>query len=817
MPKIKKAISKRKKKEQTENPVKIFSSSSKSLFAFILTGIIVGGLFSATLYAFATYGVDEYFPLGNTLNPTCVPGDPYCKVITPAYFSFGSNNFTGTGNFTTTGTGTFGTLKVGSVYTFPTSDGTNGQVLTTSGSGVISWSTINALPTQTGNSGKYLTTDGSSASWASIDVTGYIPYTGATGTVNLGIQALSTTGAIGGGAITATSFVIGANTISSFVNLDSLADLSWSSGSPLIKMTATGTFQLDSTAYYKSGDTATFANITDSGLTITRIPYASTAGLLTDSANLTFNGNTLEVTSTSAAQEKLTYDALNYATLTTGATGDLTFTTATGTTGGDIILNPASSASNSMLSASGILILGGYEGTYNEDLQFNFETTENTVGLSSTTGVTSVNFGSLNIVSAGTLTLGGSTAGTLVTRVKAGAPDEADANGSVVIDSSNARIYFRYGGAWHYAAQTAGFQIPDFESIDPISGEQIAEGDIVLGMINQTMSDNALHGVWVKWDSVKAELLAEARGELSTSGTWGEGSITGVKTETLLNKVTNVLFSLGISVKNGITTIEQLASKKIKTDVVEIQQMQMTDKATGDAYCTWIENGEWVKAKGECSSVEVAIAAVEQIQENQEANNQVVNDVVEEAVDQITEQATEQIQEQVQEEVQQQVEEQIQDQIKEEVADQIKQQNQEQTDQEKKDKEEKENKEKEEEKKEEEPPAEELAPIEEPVIEETVIEETIPVEEPAPVEELVPIETPPVEESPTIGEIVQESAANLLGSSFKFLKEKIDMWIEKISMLHLIEKSSAGLFNSFQYISDAFQDLWTKIEKVLHR
>jgi len=77
---------------------------SKNLFNSILTGLIVAGLFSTTLYIFATYGVDEPYPLGNTLTPTCAPGDDNCTVVTPAYFSFGANNFSGTGSFTTTGT-----------------------------------------------------------------------------------------------------------------------------------------------------------------------------------------------------------------------------------------------------------------------------------------------------------------------------------------------------------------------------------------------------------------------------------------------------------------------------------------------------------------------------------------------------------------------------------------------------------------------------------------------------------------------------------------------------------------------------------------
>ena len=59
-------------------------------------------------------------------------------------------------------------------------------------------------------------------------------------------------------------------------------------GSGLLKLTS-GLLGVDTNTYYKSGDSPTFGNITDSGLTITRIPFAGTAGLLTDSANLTWD------------------------------------------------------------------------------------------------------------------------------------------------------------------------------------------------------------------------------------------------------------------------------------------------------------------------------------------------------------------------------------------------------------------------------------------------------------------------------------------------------------------------------------------------
>jgi hypothetical protein len=63
-------------------------------------------------------------------------------------------------------------------------------------------------------------------------------------------------------------------------------------GTGFVKASGTS-ISYDNSTYYKSGDTATFANITDSGLTITRVPYASIAGLLIDSANMTFDGTTL--------------------------------------------------------------------------------------------------------------------------------------------------------------------------------------------------------------------------------------------------------------------------------------------------------------------------------------------------------------------------------------------------------------------------------------------------------------------------------------------------------------------------------------------
>ncbi|OGZ18691.1 MAG: hypothetical protein A2175_00150 [Candidatus Nealsonbacteria bacterium RBG_13_42_11] len=54
--------------------------------------------------------------------------------------------------------------------------------------------------------------------------------------------------------------------------------------------------------------------------------------------------------------------------------------------------------------------------------------------------------------------------------------------------------------------------------------------------------------------------------------------------------------------KIGLIINEQgvLEVEKLKAKTIAAEQIEMKDKNTGEIYCTWIENGEWIKAKGEC-------------------------------------------------------------------------------------------------------------------------------------------------------------------------------------------------------------------------
>lgn len=103
-------------------------------------------------------------------------------------------------------------------------------------------------------------------------------------------------------------------------------------------------------------------------LTITRVPYATTNGRLTDSANLTFDG-----TSLTAA----------------GLIGPLKVSSTTGV---------------NLTATNGVLTIAGLKATgNNENLTFDFETTSNTVAIGTGTGVTTLNLNAIGVTTTGAL------------------------------------------------------------------------------------------------------------------------------------------------------------------------------------------------------------------------------------------------------------------------------------------------------------------------------------------------------------------------------------------------------------------------------
>jgi len=86
-------------------------------------------------------------------------------------------------------------------------------------------------------------------------------------------------------------------------------------------------------------------------------------------------------------------------------------------------------------------------------------------------------------------------------------------------------------------------------------------------------------------------------------------STTNDHQRTILDQFTlaikRVLEKLGLLIENGVAKIEKIFAKeivveRIKSEEIETTRIKIKDKATGEIYCLWIENGEIKKGKGDC-------------------------------------------------------------------------------------------------------------------------------------------------------------------------------------------------------------------------
>jgi hypothetical protein len=630
--------------------------------------------------------------------------------------------------------------------TLPANDGDANQVLQTNGSGVTSW------VAQSGGMANPMTTIGD------------IIYASDTGTP-------STPARLAGGS---TGQILQSNTG---------AAPSWSTATFPATATGTGTIlRADGTNWAAS--TATYPNTT----TANQILYSTATNVVGGDSGLTFDGTTMIIGSSTEVFTVL--DTGKIGISATSPTYDLSF-------GGDaartisLERNTTTHGNGLTLSAGGALsggtnlnggqlyLKGGTStGSGGSSDIFLQTATSGSSGTSDNTPTTKLTIRGNGNVVVGTAALAtDATGGFLYIPSSAGTPTGTPTTetGTVPIqyDTTNNALYAYRGGAWHYFAETAGFQIPDYEKIDPISGEEIKEGDFVVGMVNGTMPNDNLHGIWVSWNSVKAKLLAEARGELSrTSGTWGTGTVDGIESGTFLEKVKNILFSLGIEIKDGVTNIATLARKKLSADTADIKQvsvetMQMVDKTTGEIYCTWISNGQLVKAKGECSTIDFnnAVASVVTTASQPAVENPVTTPVetttsvqtepvtpeavqtqtqpqtteltqqqqhaIEQAADQAAREASQQTASRISDEVAGKVQDKIEKEVKKEIEQQLKDSSN----------------------------AEESSPAEKQQEELPVVEPEASLEPPI---ESATEETTPAEEAPSTGDLIQEATSSLL-------------------------------------------------------
>lgn len=80
--------------------------------------------------------------------------------------------------------------------------------------------------------------------------------------------------------------------------------------------------------------------------------------------------------------------------------------------------------------------------------------------------------------------------------------------------------------------------------------------------------------------------------------------------ENFTQKIKESLLSLGLAIENGIAKIKMLVA-----EIVRVEKLEMVDQTTNEIFCTWIENGEWVKVKGECGMIEVKPQSIPESEE----------------------------------------------------------------------------------------------------------------------------------------------------------------------------------------------------------
>jgi hypothetical protein len=100
-------------------------------------------------------------------------------------------------------------------------------------------------------------------------------------------------------------------------------------------------------------------------------------------------------------------------------------------------------------------------------------------------------------------------------------------------------------------------------------------------------------------EELSGKALIKENGKFVADETQGTSTESFEKDKSLLTKITETiqkkLAKLGLFIENGIAKVKELFVDRVTT-----KEIQLIDKATGEIYCTWIENGEWKKVKGEC-------------------------------------------------------------------------------------------------------------------------------------------------------------------------------------------------------------------------
>jgi hypothetical protein len=139
----------------------------------------------------------------------------------------------------------------------------------------------------------------------------------------------------------------------------------------------------------------------------------------------------------------------------------------------------------------------------------------------------------------------------------------------------------------------------DFENCDSENSTKIKDCELKIGSIMVFVNPHWYFG------SIDFGSYADNQQGTSTQATSTQenNSQNNNFFKSFVQSVKNALYQLGLFIENGVAKVKELVADKIFAKKAKVEKLEMVDKATGDTYCIWIENGEWIKQRGDCDSI----------------------------------------------------------------------------------------------------------------------------------------------------------------------------------------------------------------------
>ncbi|MDP3882634.1 MAG: tail fiber domain-containing protein, partial [Candidatus Staskawiczbacteria bacterium] len=179
----------------------------------------------------------------------------------------------------------------------------------------------------------------------------------------------------------------------------------------------------------------------------------------------------------------------------------------------------------------------------------------------------------------------------------------------------------------------------------------IAEDFDALGLNDLVLYNKAGEPNAIKYDRIPLymlEIIKQQQQDVDTlkliaginaEGTYGTGALNSSNaTNSITQLLQNLLTNTGITIQNGLVSIKNLAVNTFAVKTARINQIEMVDSVTGEIYCTWIENGEWKRMKGDCSAIgEVSVTSNKPASKTPAGPEETISEQTKQIVDKATE------------------------------------------------------------------------------------------------------------------------------------------------------------------------------------